>query len=135
MYLDARKIFWQNIGVAQTNLHSCLRSQVVNHQLVVGFIVVMKSWFFLRENKVRFEADHIMEEPSEFVHFAAHNNIWPRVLLKIALMQGNFALKSLTLLCQAFNLIPELQDFKEVFLLCKLLLLLNLDTQVLYKRT
>ena len=80
------------------NLHSRLRGKVVNHQLVVGFIVVVQTWFILLKNKVGFEADHIMQETSKLVHFAAHDNIWSRVFFKVALVKSNLALECLTLL-------------------------------------
>lgn len=31
VYLDARKVFWKNLCVAQTDLHCCLRCKIVNH--------------------------------------------------------------------------------------------------------
>lgn len=54
-----------------------------------------------------------MKETSKLVYFTAHDNIRSRVLLKVALVKGNLALESLTLLCQTLNLIPELENVKE----------------------
>ena len=65
----------------------------MDHQLVVGFIIVVQSWLILRENKIRLEANHVMEEASELINLAAHDVIWSCVFLKVALMQGNLALE------------------------------------------
>lgn len=48
----------------------------MDHQLVVGFIIVVQSWLILRENKIRLEANHVMEEASELINLAAHDDIW-----------------------------------------------------------
>ena len=50
-------------------------------------------------------------------------------------MQSNLAFKFLSLLLQAFDLVPESQDGEEVLFLRQLLLLFDLALQVLYKCT
>lgn len=50
-------------------------------------------------------------------------------------MQSNLALKCLSLLLQAFDLVSKSQDGEEVLFLRQLLLLFDLALQVLYKRT
>ena len=41
MNLDADKVPWENISVAEADLCCCLRSQVVDHQLIRRIIVVV----------------------------------------------------------------------------------------------
>lgn len=50
-------------------------------------------------------------------------------------MQSNLALKCLSLMLQAFDLVSESQDGEEVLFLRQLFLLFDLALQVLYKRT
>lgn len=46
-------------------------------QILISLIKVMKSLFGLGQNKVRFKAYNIMQEPSELVDFTPYLDIWP----------------------------------------------------------
>ena len=49
----------------------------MDHQLVVQIIVVVQSWLVLRQDEIGLKANNVVQESSEFVNFAAHDNVWP----------------------------------------------------------
>lgn len=48
----------------------------MDHQLVVVFIIVVQSGLILRENEIRLEANHVMQEASELINLTAHDDVW-----------------------------------------------------------
>ena len=48
----------------------------------VLFIEVVESGFHSREDVVRVKGDHIMKEPSKFVHFAPYLDIRSSIFIK-----------------------------------------------------
>ena len=133
MDLDACKVPWQNIGVAQSNLWCGLRLQVMDHQLRIGFVIVMKAWLFLWQNEIGLEADHIVQETAELIDLTAHNYIWPGVVLKISIVHLYGLLERVTLPGKVLNLIAKLKNGKEVSRVWKLLLLLNSTLKITKK--
>ena len=60
MNLDADEVLGKDVSVADRNLCCCLRSQVVDHQLVRHIIVIVQAWLVLRQNEVRLKTDHVV---------------------------------------------------------------------------
>ena len=86
----------------------------MNHKLVVGVVVIVKTRFVLAQNKIRLEADHIVEEATELVDLTLYNDVRARVLFKISLVLDNALLELVSLLRKLINLVPELKHSKEV---------------------
>lgn len=49
----------------------------------------MKARLLLWKNEVGLEADYIMQEAAELIDFTAHNDIRPRVVLKVGVVHLN----------------------------------------------
>ena len=85
----------------------------------------METRLLLRQNEVRFEADHVVQEASELVYLASHDNVWPTVLFKIILVILYLLLVGIGFLRKSFDRVTQFKDSEEVPLPSKLLLSLN----------
>ncbi len=122
MDLDRSEVFGQDFRVSESDLGRGLRRQLVDHQLSVGIIVVVKTRFVLTEDEIWLKADYIMKESSKLVNLASNNDVWARVFVEVQLVLLNILLKGLTLLGQFFYLISQFEHVEELSSLCKLLL-------------
>lgn len=95
----------------------------MDHHLVVGVIVVVQAWFVLAQDKIRLEADYVVEEAAELVNFRTHSDIGARVLNQIHLKIGNLFLQTLALIFQALDFITELENCEVIVLRRQLLLI------------
>lgn len=64
-----------------------------------------------------------MKESAELISLAAYHDVWPRVLLQVVLVLGNFFVERLSTLANLYDLVTQLQDGKEVPFISQLLLL------------
>lgn len=65
----------------------------MDEELLCFFIKVMKSWLHGSQDVVRFKADDIVEETSEFINLTFDLDIWSGIFLKEGAMLVNLALK------------------------------------------
>lgn len=94
----------------------------MDHQLAIGLVVVMQPRLVLAQNKVGFEADDVVEEASELVDFAAHDDVGSRVLFQVVLVMRDLLLELLALPSQLLDLVAQLQHCEELFGVGQLLL-------------
>lgn len=94
----------------------------MDHQLAVHFVVVVKARLVLRQDEVRLEADHVVEEAPKLVDLTADDDVGPRVLLQVGLVLRDLRLEQVCALGELVNLVAELEDGEEVFLVSQGLL-------------
>ena len=68
MSLDRSEFLGQDIGVSYGDLDSGLSVKLVNEKRLLLFVVVVKTWLDRREDIIRLERDHIVQEASELVN-------------------------------------------------------------------
>lgn len=122
MDLDRSEVFGQDFGVSESDLGRGLGRKLMDHQLSVCIVVVVKTRFVLTEDKIWLEADYIMKESSKLVNLASNNDVWARVFVEVQLMLLNMLFKGLTLLSQFFYLVSQFKHVEEFSCLCKLFL-------------
>lgn len=81
MHLNRRKILRQGLCIAQADLGGRLGGQFVDHQAVVGVVVVVQAGLVLGQDEIRFETNDVVEESSELINLASDNDVRARILL------------------------------------------------------
>lgn len=94
----------------------------MDHQLAVHFVVVVKARLVLRQDEVRLEADHVVEEAPKLVDLTADDDVGPRVLLQVGFVLRDLRLEQVCALGELVNLVAELEDGEEVLLVSQGLL-------------
>ena len=107
----------------------------MNHKLPVCVVVIVQTRLVLGKNKVGLEADHVMQEPSELVHLALHNNVRARVVVQVLLVLINVFLEILTLLCEILDLVAQLEHGEEILLFRQVFLLRDAFRELLVECT
>lgn len=65
----------------------------MDHELVVGVIVVVKTRLVLTQDKVWLKANDVMEEATELIDLRLNDNVGARVLFKVALVLDDLLLE------------------------------------------
>ena len=128
--LDRYEIFGKDIGITQGNLLSRLRDEFVDHHLTVCSVIIVETRFVLTQNKIRLEADYVMEETSELVDFRANNDVGSSVVGQVFLMTLHLLLQTLTSFPQITDLVTKLEHGKELALLGQIFLIFDPLLQV-----
>ena len=53
----------------------------MDHQAVVGVVVVVQAGLVLGQDEIRFETNDVVEESSELINLASDNDVRARILL------------------------------------------------------
>ena len=128
--LDRYEIFGKDLGIAQGDLLCRLRDEFVDHHLTVCSVIIVETRFVLTQNKIRLEADYVMEETSELVDFRANNDVGSSVVGQVFLMTLHLLLQTLTSFPQITDLVTKLEHGKELALLGQIFLIFDPLLQV-----
>lgn len=82
----------------------------MNVKLLGVFIEIVQPWPAWRQDIVRLEADHVVEEAAEFVNLALDLDVGSRVLLEEGVVLIDLHLKLIELVLVVFNRPLLLQD-------------------------
>ena len=123
--LNCDEFLGKDLSVAYSDRSCSLGGKIMDHHLIVWCIVVVETRLLLRQNEVRFEADHVVQEASELVYLASHDNVWPTVLFKIILVILYLLLVGIGFLRKSIDRVTQFKDSEEISLPSKLLLSLN----------
>jgi hypothetical protein len=108
--LDRGGLRWEFVPVSKLNALCRLTGQLMNVKLLGVFIEIVQPWPAWRQDIVRLEADHVVEEAAEFVNLALDLDVGSRVLLEEGVVLIDLHLKLIELVLVVFNCLFLLQD-------------------------